>query len=247
MNLAELHRSHDQANASWHGRDNYQVRTVRNLIHHFLNSSFPHPPKNPTPPSIPRILDVGCADGYILSPFTATTSIIGVDVSPQFAPLALKAGFASHQIKDLSSDPIDVPSASIDLVFCGQTIEHVVDTDWLLSEINRALKPGGTFIVTTPNIRSPHSLVRLLLNEPPAFGSKYRSGHVRDWTTRMLRRALENNGFSVSQARGVEFWLPGGSDFLSPLTRFLPSLSTAMLLAARKTSEASYSHGSFEN
>lgn len=235
MNLAELHRSHDQANAGWHGRDNYQVRSVREMIGSRL------------PGGRARILDVGCADGYLLAPFCAAHEVIGVDVSSQFAPRAIKAGFASHQIKDLSADPLDIQPASVDLVFCGQTIEHVIDSDWLLTELNKALKPGGTLIVTTPNVRSPHTFIRLLLNQPPAFGSKYRSGHVRDWTTLLLRRAFENNGFRVDAARGVEFWLPGGSDVLSSFTRFLPSLATAMMLVGTKERDVAYEVRAFEN
>ena len=102
-------------------------------------------------------------------------------------------------------------------------------------------------MVTTPNVRSPHSFLRMLFNEPPAFGAKYRSGHVRDWTTRLLRRAIENNGFRVDAIRGVEFWLPGGSDALSPLVSRVPSLATAMLVAATKTADVGYEIRPFEN
>jgi 2-polyprenyl-3-methyl-5-hydroxy-6-metoxy-1,4-benzoquinol methylase len=235
MNLADLHRSHDQAHATWRGKDNYQVRLVRRILGSRLGQTRQ------------RVLDVGCADGYLLSPFCSQHDIVGVDVSSQFSALALKAGFSSHQIKDLSSDVLDVADQSIDAVFCGQTIEHVIDTDWLLTELNRVLKPGGSLMVTTPNIRSPHTLLRLLLNETPAFGAKYRSGHVRDWTTRLLRRAIENNGFEVEAMHGVEFWLPGGSDLLSPLFRPLPSLATAMLAVARKAKNVRYELRPFEN
>jgi 2-polyprenyl-3-methyl-5-hydroxy-6-metoxy-1,4-benzoquinol methylase len=236
MNLADLHRSHDQAHASYHGIDSFQTRMVRSVVQTRLG---------PAPRQ--RVLDVGCADGYLLGPFAREHDLIGVDVSTQFAGAALKAGFASHQCKDLSSDRIELDDKSIDLAFCGQTIEHVIDTDWLLCEINRVLKPGASLIVTTPNVRSPHSLLRWLLNEPPAFGSKYRSGHVRDWTTRLLRRALENNGFQVQLVQGVEFWLPGGSDILSPLFRPFPSLATAMLACAVKTQDVAYTVRPFEN
>lgn len=235
MNLADLHRSHDNAHSNWRGLETYQVKLVRRVLQARLKAG-----RN-------RILDVGCADGYLIGPFASQHEVIGLDVSSQFAPLALKAGFASHQIKDLSSDSIDLPDHSIDAAFCGQTIEHVIDTDWLLSEINRVLKPGGSLMVTTPNVRSVHTLFRLLLNETPAFGAKYRSGHVRDWTTRLLKRALENNGFQVEAMHGVEFWLPGGSDVLSPVFRPFPSLSTAMMAVATKTAEARYEVRPFEN
>ncbi len=235
MNLADLHRTHDQAHSNWRGRENFQVSTVRRLLGTRIQGQRR------------RILDVGCADGYLLTPFSAEHEIIGIDVSSQFAPLALKAGFAGHQIKDLSADKLDIEPGSIDAVFCGQTIEHVIDSDWLLCELNRALKPGGTLIVTTPNIRSPHTLLRWVLNESPAFGAKYRSGHVRDWTTRLLRRALENNGFRVDGMKGVEFWLPGGSDVLSRAMSWLPSLSTAMLALSTKVADVRYEVRPFEN
>ncbi len=235
MNLAELHRSHDQAHSQWRGKENYQVRLVRRTLQERL------------PASGARILDVGCADGYLLAPFCAHHQITGVDVSNQFAAHALKAGFVAHQIKDLSADRLDLEDQSFDAVFCGQTIEHVIDSDWLLSELNRILKPGGSLMITTPNVRSVHSLVRWLMNESPAFGAKYRSGHVRDWTTRLLRRAIENNGFEVERFLGVEFWLPGGSDALSSVFKFLPSLSTAMMAVAHKVRPVTYEVRPFEN
>lgn len=235
MNLADLHRTHDQAHSNWRGRENYQVRTVRRILASRIQGQRR------------KILDVGCADGYLLSPFCADHDIVGIDVSSQFAPIALKAGFVGHQIKDLSADKLDIESGSIDAVFCGQTIEHVIDSDWLLCELNRVLKPGGTLMVTTPNVRSPHTALRWLLNEPPAFGSKYRSGHVRDWTTSLLRRALQNNGFRVDAMQGVEFWLPGGSDALSRVMSWIPSLSTAMLALSTKTADVRYEIRPFEN
>ena len=235
MNLAELHRSHDQAHAQWRGKETYQVKLVRRILASRVCQGRA------------RILDVGCADGFILAPFTSQHEVIGIDVSPQFAPIALKAGFASHQCKDLSSDRLDVAEGSIDAVFCGQTIEHVIDSDWLLCELNRSLKIGGSLMVTTPNVRSLHTFLRLLINEPPAFGSKYRSGHVRDWTTSIFRRAIENNGFRVDVMHGVELWLPGSSDLLSPLMKPLPSLATAMLAVATKVADVKYQVRAFEN
>jgi ubiquinone/menaquinone biosynthesis C-methylase UbiE len=43
--------------------------------------------------------------------------------------------------------------ASFDLVYSGQTIEHVTpaDCDLVLAEVLRVLRPGGWFYVDTPN------------------------------------------------------------------------------------------------
>ncbi|NJO88262.1 MAG: methyltransferase domain-containing protein [Chloroflexia bacterium] len=43
-------------------------------------------------------------------------------------------------------------SNSIDLAVSNNVLEHVANPDTFLSEINRVLKPGGKYIVKTPNI-----------------------------------------------------------------------------------------------
>ncbi len=46
---------------------------------------------------------------------------------------------------------IALPDGSADVVFAGEAIEHVEDTPAFVDEVHRILRPGGTFIVTTPN------------------------------------------------------------------------------------------------
>lgn len=54
-----------------------------------------------------------------------------------------------HSMTDLSP----YPDASFDLVYSGQTIEHVTpaECDVVLAEVARVLRPGGWFYVDTPN------------------------------------------------------------------------------------------------
>jgi SAM-dependent methyltransferase len=46
---------------------------------------------------------------------------------------------------------IDLHDESVDLLFAGEVIEHIDHTEAWLDEVHRVLRPGGTFIVTTPN------------------------------------------------------------------------------------------------
>jgi len=57
-----------------------------------------------------------------------------------------------HSMVDLSR----YDSSSFDLVYSGQTIEHVTeaDADLMLKEIHRVLRPGGVFALDTPNGRA---------------------------------------------------------------------------------------------
>src|SRR5262249_22082535 len=48
-------------------------------------------------------------------------------------------------------DALQLPDGSVDVFFCGESIEHVENTEAFLDEVHRVLKPGGTFVLTTPN------------------------------------------------------------------------------------------------
>jgi SAM-dependent methyltransferase len=45
----------------------------------------------------------------------------------------------------------DLSDASFDVVVSVEVLEHVEEDDRFVSEVSRVLKPGGTFLMTTPN------------------------------------------------------------------------------------------------
>jgi len=58
---------------------------------------------------------------------------------------------------------------------------HYYYVSLVLSRINRALKPGGALILTTPNIASLFRRLRLLLGIQPIYHY-----HVREYTMRKV-------------------------------------------------------------
>lgn len=48
-------------------------------------------------------------------------------------------------------DDLQLESESIDLLFAGEAIEHVDHPEAFVNEVYRVLKPGGQFVLTTPN------------------------------------------------------------------------------------------------
>jgi SAM-dependent methyltransferase len=99
----------------------------------------------------PRVLDLGSGDGRIAGLLAeAGGEVTGVDRSAT----ALERARAAHpQIRFLPlSDDGSLPlaDASFDVVVAVNVLEHVADTQRLMSEARRVLAPGGRLAIAVP-------------------------------------------------------------------------------------------------
>lgn len=210
-------------------------------------------PENPTGPRIDKVrklftrfrdrkkvLDVGCANGAILNPFVGQHELHGVDLSPALVKLANDAGVKTV-LHDIEADPLPYPDKTFDVIFCGETIEHQVDTDWLMYELNRVLKPDGQLILTFPNIRTALSLAMMFFFDlPPMYAARYRAPHFRDFTLRTIKIVLATHRFKFEKAIGSAFYLPGIGEFGSPLATWFPSWSHTVIVVGKKLKDSVY-------
>lgn len=188
-----------------------------------------------------KILDVGCADGAILKPLIPRHQLHGVDICQPLLDRAKANGFTTQCI-DLENNSLPYKDGEFDVVFSGETIEHHVDTDWFLSEINRVLKLNGLLVLSFPNVRTLTSIAMMtLLDYPPMMSSRYRSGHYRDFTLATMRLAMKNHHFQIEKVIGSDFWFPGIGSCGSVLATILPSWSTVVIIKATKLANSQYS------
>jgi SAM-dependent methyltransferase len=114
--------------------------------------------------------------------------VTAVEVSEEIVPDDLPAG-VTVAISDGVSVP--VPEASADIVYSNQLMEHLHPDDAVaqLSAVARALKPGGRYLVITPNrLSGPHDVSR-------AFDDVARGFHLKEYTYRELSGLLRAAGF----------------------------------------------------
>jgi SAM-dependent methyltransferase len=103
---------------------------------------------------------------------------------------------------DLESEPIPVADEYFDFVICSEVIEHLdVDPMYMMSEINRVLKVGGTLVLTTPNACSTHSIWKILRGYEPYFYMQYQKNrspyrHNYEYSPKSLEIILNASGFS---------------------------------------------------
>lgn len=189
-----------------------------------------------------RMLDVGCSSGIFSKPFIKKGwEVHGIDIAKNKVEMANKHGLIARTA-DLTKK-LPYINDFFDMIFAGEVIEHLVDTDFFLTEMNRVLKKGGKIILTTPNLASFENKFRILFGVYPAWVD-YRlggAGHVRAYTFGVLRKQLFEHGFKteVQQGNFVPFIPEYFLDDIKfpPLAwtgNLFPGLSQGIIIKAKK-------------
>ena len=105
--------------------------------------------------------------------------------------------FAFHSMVDLSP----YADGSFDLVYSGQSIEHVseADGDTVVREVHRVLAPGGWFCLDTPNGPVWRLRSEELMNPD----------HQVEYGADELVGKLERGGFAVTECKGLNLMRGG--------------------------------------
>ena len=120
-----------------------------NPIHQRLLSAYHH-----AKPFIKGdLLELGCGEGRgveLLAPLAS--SYIGID---KIKPIVdeLRKKFPDYEFLDGVFPPFPFKENQFDTIVTFQVIEHVKKDEEFIREIHRVLKPGGTALITTPNIK----------------------------------------------------------------------------------------------
>lgn len=121
--------------------------------------------KNITPDS--QILDLGSGSGHMTRRIFNWLQEHGQNSSGKITASDInRDAFKATEIDFVESDfgnklPFD--DHSFDLVFSVEVIEHLTNPYDFIEECKRVLKPGGTLILSTPNINNLQSKLRYLL------------------------------------------------------------------------------------
>ncbi len=121
----------------------------------------------------PVVLDAGCGQGRSLKQLAERfrpERLVGVDADPRMPQWAKPVAATLECAVDLRvADASDtgLPDASVDLVFCHQTLHHLVRQEAALAEWFRVLKPGGVLLLAESTRKYIQSwMIRFLFRHP---------------------------------------------------------------------------------
>jgi 2-polyprenyl-3-methyl-5-hydroxy-6-metoxy-1,4-benzoquinol methylase len=141
-----------------------------------------------------RVLDIGCATGTLLGELKKRGwDTTGVEICEEEAAYARKE--RSLDVRSLPLEENHFTPEGFDVVFASHLIEHLNDPGALVKEAGRILKPGGHFIITTPNISGFQAVL---------FSGRWRSAifdHLYLFSISTLSDLLKRNSFKIEKVK----------------------------------------------
>ncbi len=181
-----------------------------------------------------EILEVGslpCHLTYLLA--SMGHIVVGLDVAPERARHFISSNDLNVVKANVETEELPFENDRFDLVLFNELFEHLrIDPLATLEELFRVTRPGGTLVLSTPNLYAAPRTLRYLrgqgFNDPVAAYKKLRKlghpGHVRLYSSAEVQRFLVEAGFTC---REVSFFTPRPYEgragiVLNPLDRAVP-------------------------
>lgn len=153
-----------------------------------------------------RIIDLSAGIGILAKRIREgyKAEIICNEISPTCLVQLEKMGFKTTNFDlDNPDGRYPIENGSIAAAIALATIEHLINIDHFMNEIERILKNGGYLYISAPNYASPNYLIPCILtgrtfHDPNKEESKYEFyAHVRYFTYRSLREYVERWPFRL--------------------------------------------------
>lgn len=141
------------------------------------------------------ILELGCGDCSLIKDIKnryPKCSVTGVDL---FVPphIVIQCQMMGIDIIEADAETLSFQENTYDLIIMNQLIEHLRFPDQLLDKTFKALKPGGTISIETPNL---DGYDRKIFRQS-FWGGYYFPRHMNLFSTETINRLLAAKGLKV--------------------------------------------------
>ena len=157
-----------------------------------------------------RVLDIGCAEGYVARELVARgCSVVGVEFDPAAAETAREVCEEVH-VGDLESDELrSQVTGEYDRILFGDVLEHLRDGETVLRWTRDLLAPDGRAVISLPNIA--HWSARRTVARgrfPRADHGLFDRTHLRFFTRETAEQFVRDSGYEIERERFAAAPLP---------------------------------------
>ena len=146
-----------------------------------------------------RVLDVGCATGYIAKKLKEQgCEVTGLDISPEAIKEARQVCDQAFVADVQVGLPNEIKKSSFDYIVLADVLEHLTEPQNALQNLSPYLKPTGQVLISTPNIANYAVRLRLLAGrfDYTESGIMDRT-HLHFFTHRSLIEMLDRAGYQI--------------------------------------------------
>jgi len=150
-----------------------------------------------------QLLDVGCGDGRFLALLRdfgdPAWQMVGLEFDESAVARCRAAGFEAHaeRVETFAEQPKQ--RGRFDAVIMLQLIEHVEDPALICERVHALLRPGGLFIIETPNLAG----LDYRIFRGRWWGHYHFPRHWHLFSRDSLVRMLESRGFEIERAESL--------------------------------------------
>lgn len=139
-----------------------------------------------------RVLEVGCGVGAIVYELSGIgCDITGTDISSCAIEYGQKK-YPGIKLEVQAAEVLNYPDESFDIVLSFDLLEHLHVVDRHLSQVHRLLRPGGYYLLQTPN-----KYCNMVFETLKTRSLKWRNYHPSLHSAAGLKRRFRNNDFDI--------------------------------------------------
>lgn len=167
-----------------------------------------------------RVVEIGVGCGIFTQYLSRSgATVTAFDINEEFIAGVQTLPNVTAEVRDATL-PLDLFDQNVAL--SSEVLEHVPADRSLamLQSIRAAMRPGGRFVLTTPQRYSTMEIAARLLALPPVlwlarkvYGTVDELGHINLLTAGQLQKQIAKAGFDIEQETRFGLYLPLIADF----------------------------------